>query len=143
MNTDKFQSANNVGYLQWALRPVSAVLWINLVLHPAQALSMESGEFQAPSLEQYVIQGESDGDGDGDGVRETHIKRYRDLAGDSIFNMTTGDRLWAWSLSSRGTDASEVDKNYVIRDSDCNGSFDERYRIDEAFHLPACLKQRR
>jgi hypothetical protein len=28
----------------------------------------------------------------------------------------------------------------VIRDSNCDGTFDERYGLDEQFHVPDCLK---
>ncbi len=116
------------------------VVSTGMLLMAAQAPAMDSGEFQAPSLEHYVLQGKSEGDGDGDGVNETHIERFRDLDGDSIFNMTTHGTLWAWSLSTWGADPGDLDRNYVIRDSDCNGTFDERYRIDEEFHVPPCLK---
>ena len=33
-----------------------------------------------------------------------------------------------------------LERNFVIRDSDCDGSFDERYSLDEQFYVPDCLK---
>jgi hypothetical protein len=106
-------------------------------LAPADAL--ETGYFSPPGLDGFSLHGEEERDGDGDGTNETHIKRYYNPAGDSIFNMTTKGRLWAWSRSS----AAGVDgplSSYVIRDSNCDGVFDERYGLDDEFHVPECLK---
>lgn len=85
-----------------------------------------------------MVHGEYDDDGDGDGINETHVRRYIDREGDTAFSMTTNGRLWAWSLDIRG-DESEIGKNYVIRDSNCDGVFDERYSLDAEFHVPRCL----
>jgi hypothetical protein len=38
-------------------------------------------------------------------------------------------------------DDSNLNRHYVIRDSDCDGIFDERYGLDEEYHLPDCLQQ--
>ncbi|MGE5154943.1 MAG: hypothetical protein ACM3ST_13125 [Bdellovibrio bacteriovorus] len=92
-------------------------------------------------MSKFLLISEEDGDGDDDGVKETHILRYRNLDGDSIFSMTTKGRLWAWSLESVGSPALSGSGNYVIRDSDCDGIFDERYGLDEEFRVPDCLKQ--
>ena len=112
-----------------------------LVVAAPPLAAMEKGQYQAPDMEGFIITREEDGDGDGDGVKETHIRHYQNLAGDEIFSMTTEDTLWAWSMSSHhaggGTDPAH---NYVIRDSDCDGSFDERYGLDEEFHVPDCLE---
>ena len=97
-------------------------------------------DYPPPDVRKFLIVGEEDGDGDGDGVRETHIVRYRNVAGDSVFSMTTAGRLWAWSLESQGApDAADPTRNYVIRDSDCDGRFDERYGLDDEFRVPECL----
>ena len=101
---------------------------------------METGVYQPPDLSKFLLISEEEGDGDGDGVQETHILRYRNLEGDSIFSMTTKQRLWAWSLESVATSAVSGPSNYVIRDSDCDGTFDERYALNEEFHLPECVK---
>lgn len=102
-------------------------------------VAMETSYFAAPSLEGYVLHRENDGDGDGDGVDETHIKHYMNPAGSTLFSMTTAEHLWAWSRSAPGEDTG-IDSNYVIRDSNCDGVFDERYGLDEDFHVPECLK---
>lgn len=91
-------------------------------------------------MEGFVKIQEYDGDGDNDGKKETRIRRFKNLNGDRMFTMTTNDQLWAWSLDSVGDEDSQIDKNYVLRDGDCDGFFDERYRLDEAFNLPECLK---
>ena len=106
-------------------------------LLPASAL--ETGYFSPPSLDDYKLHREHDGDGDGDGTNETHIRQYYSPAGDSIFSMTTKGRLWAWS-QSMASDTENPASNYVIRDSDCDGMFDERYGLNEEYHIPDCLK---
>lgn len=112
---------------------IAGMAWRSHAVGPA--------EFSPPDVSRFLVVGEEDGDGDGDGVRETHIVRYRNLAGDSVFSMTTAGRLWAWSLESQGApDAADPARNYVIRDSDCDGRFDERYGLDDEFHVPACLR---
>jgi len=105
-----------------------------------EAAALETSYFGAPNLDGYVLHRENKGDGDGDGVEETHIKHYVNPDGSTLFSMTTQDRLWAWSMSTPGADAG-IDSNYVIRDSNCDGVFDERYGLDEDFHIPDCLKQ--
>ena len=94
--------------------------------------------FNPPELDGYNLHDERDSDGDGDGVKETHIKQYFDTAGDSIVSMTTKEQTWAWSLDTRGSETGN--ENYVIRDSDCDGEFDEVYSLDDKFYVPDCLK---
>ena len=94
--------------------------------------------FNPPELDGYNLHDERDSDGDGDGVKETHIRQYFDTAGDSIVSMTTKEQTWAWSLDTRGSETGN--ENYVIRDSDCDGEFDEVYSLDDKFYVPDCLK---
>ena len=106
---------------------------------PVTGGTLEKGVFFRPDLEGYTLENEYDDDGDGDGVNETHIRRYTNSAGDSAFSMTTGDTLWAWSLDTKGDDDSDIHKNYVARDSNCDKVFDERYSLDAQFHVPDCV----
>lgn len=122
--------------------PVHGVAFF-LLLGATPAVAMESGVYQAPDLRKFVLISEKDADGDGDGTKETHVTHYQDAAGDKVFSMATKGKLWAWSLMMQGADGAEGGEggwNYVIRDSDCDGVFDERYRLDEEFHVPDCLK---
>lgn len=112
--------------------------FLALAFVSAHAVAVEKGDYRSPALDGFTMTGEEDGDGDGDGVNETHIRHYGDLMGDRVFSMTTKGKLWAWSRESHGDVESE--HNYVIRDSDCDGLFDERYTLDEEFHLPDCVK---
>ena len=96
-------------------------------------------QFEPPSLEGFNLHLERDADGDGDGINETHLKQYFSQSGDSIVSMTTRDRLWAWSLNTRDNDSGV--RNYVIRDSNCDGVFDEVYGLDDEYHVPDCLKK--
>ena len=99
-----------------------------------------ASHFDPPSLEGFSPAGEQDADGDGDGVNETHIQKYHNAAGDSVYSMTTNGHLWAWSLQTKGESISGP-KNYVIRDSDCDGVFDEVYGLDDEYYLPDCVKK--
>ena len=122
------------------MRALLLSLVLSLGLASRLTVALEAGVYQPPDVTAFVLISEEDGDGDGDGVEETHILRYRDLDGNSIFSMTTKGRLWAWSLESVGSSAVSGSGNYVIRDSDCDGIFDERYALTEEFHVPDCLK---
>jgi hypothetical protein len=97
-----------------------------------------ASQFEPPELDGFNLHAESDADGDGDGKNETHVKQYFNASGDSIVSMTTKGRLWAWSLNTRNNDSAV--RNYVIRDSNCDGVFDEVYGLDDEFHIPDCLK---
>jgi hypothetical protein len=109
-----------------------------LILTGTAATAMETSYFGAPSLVGFNKTGEENADGDGDGIKETHVIHYKNEAGDLLFSMTTQGTLWAWSRQSHT--AGDPLENYVIRDSDCDGVFDERYTLEEEFHVPDCLK---
>jgi hypothetical protein len=111
------------------------ILGCFLVLATGQAVAEQ---FDPPKLDGFNLHVERDADGDEDGVNETHIKQYFNTSGDSIVSMTTKERVWAWSLNTRENDSGV--RNYVIRDSNCDGVFDEVYGLDEEFHVPECLK---
>jgi hypothetical protein len=108
-----------------------------LMLTSTAATAMETSYFGAPSLVGFNKTGEENADGNGDGIKETHVVHYTNEAGDRLFSMTTQGSLWAWSHQSQAS--TEVLVNYVIRDSNCDGVFDERYSLDEEFHVPECL----
>jgi len=109
-----------------------------LFLCGAYTQSSMARNFDPPGLEGFNLHVERDADGDEDGKKETHIKQYFNTSGDSIVSMSTKGMIWAWSLDTRD-DESGV-KNYVIRDSNCDGQFDEVYGLDDEFHVPDCLK---
>lgn len=113
------------------------VLAIVVTLLPGLAVA---NSFDPPKLDGFNLHAERDADGDGDGVNETHIRQYFNTSGDSIVSMTTTEKIWAWSMSTRNSKTG--DKNYVIRDSDCDGVYDEVYGLDEEFHVPDCLKKK-
>lgn len=121
----------------------SLLLLIGLFTHSefsSAPAPINSVSYTPPALEGYEFEREHDGDGNGDNVMETRIRHFLSPAGDRIFSMTTRGQLWAWSLDRQGDDDSDVGMNYVIRDSNCDGSFDERYRLEQEFHVPACLE---
>jgi len=120
-------------------RPLAALLALAMVQLTGAAGMAQASQFNPPKLDGYNLQDEHDADGDGDGVKETHIQQYFNAAGDSIFSMTTNGHLWAWSLDSQGEETGGPN-NYVIRDSDCDGVFDEVYSLDDKYYLPDCVK---
>ena len=94
--------------------------------------------FTPPDLEGFNQHDERDADGDGDGKNETRLGQYLNSNGDSIVSFTTNGRLWAWSLDTRDDESGP--RNYVIRDSNCDGIFDEVYGLDDEFHVPDCTR---
>lgn len=104
----------------------------------APAAAFERSYFKAPSIDGFKAIAEEDADGDGDDVKETRVKHYINASGDMIYSMTTKGTLWAWSLQVHADE--DASKSYVLRDSNCDGVFDERYSLDEEYHIPDCLK---
>ena len=97
-----------------------------------------AAQFTPPELEGFNLHDERDADGDGDGKNETRIGQYLNANGDSLVSFTSNGRVWAWSLDTRDSDIGP--ENYVIRDSDCDGTFDEVYGLDDEFLVPDCVK---
>jgi hypothetical protein len=122
----------------WRIFSIPALLGLTLALQPAAA--MEKGEYPAPALDKFQPAGESEADVNGDGVNESLIRRYVSEAGIVVFSLSTGDRLWAWSMAATEGEALDPSKSYVIRDSNCDGVFDEKYGAQEDFAIPACVK---
>ena len=121
-------------------RVILALFLAAVVFFAPVAQAMKKGAYLPPNPHGYHYDHEWYADGDGDGVKETHFVLYKDSAGDSIFSATTKGHLWAWSLNSRGDSGSDRHRNYVIRDSNCDGVFDEAYTLDEQFRVPECAK---
>ena len=121
--------------------PLAATaLLVVLGMFGVRALAMDVARgFPPPDLGDYLLIEEGGSDGDGDGTNETLVVRYRDPSGDKIFSLTTKGRLWAWSREDQ-TAGTDIERNYVLRDSNCDGNFDERYSLDEQFKVPDCLK---
>jgi len=124
---------------EWQFRGFFAVIIVCAVVTGGTARQAVASNFTPPGMEGFSLHNEQDADGDGDGVNETHIMHYLNQSGDSLVSMTTGGRIWAWSLDTRGDESGTT--NYVIRDSNCDGEFDEVYGLDDEFHVPDCLKQ--
>ena len=112
----------------------------NASTDPVESASVEKGVYVEPELNDYALHNEYDDDGDGDGTDETHVRRYINSKGDTAFSMTTSDQLWAWSVDSKAGDDADINKNHVIRDSNCDDIFDEVYGLDDDYHVPDCLK---
>ena len=121
--------------MQHKLIPILALVY---VVMPQQIQAASPSSFTPPDLDGFNLHGENDADGDGDNIDETHIKHYLNSNGDSLVSMSINGVVWAWSLDTRD-DESGV-HNYVIRDSDCDGVFDEVYSLDDEFHIPDCMK---
>jgi hypothetical protein len=102
------------------------------------AHAADPSSFTPPDLEGFTLHRENDADGDGDKVNETHLRHYLNDNGDSLVSMSINGVVWAWSLDTRDNDSGV--HNYVIRDSNCDGVFDEVYSLDDKFYVPDCLK---
>jgi len=118
--------------------PVHIYHWVTLASFVIACQPLEAGQYQPPDLEGYSLHDERDADGDGDGVNETLVQQYLNPNGDSAFSMTSNGTVWAWSLDTRDDELGM--HNYVIRDSNCDGVFDEVYGLDAEYHVPACVK---
>ena len=118
--------------------PLQYFRWIAFaaLLFPLQPIL--AAQFEPPDMEGFLLHDERDADGDGDNVNETHIKHYLNPNGNSVFSMTTNGKLWAWSLNTRDDESGP--NNYVIRDSNCDGVFDQVYGLAEEYHVPDCVK---
>lgn len=117
---------------------IIAILALAWVAMPQYIQAASPSSFTPPELEGFNLHGENDADGDGDNIDETHIKHYLNSNGDSLVSMSINGVVWAWSLDTRDDDSPV--HNYVIRDSDCDGIFDEVYSLDDEFHIPDCMK---
>ena len=127
-------NANNKLYL-----PRTSFLTIILLVSLTGMLQLaQAAQFTPPDLEGFKLHDERDADGDGDGKNETKLGQYLNADGDSIVSFTSNEKLWAWSLDTRESEIGS--QNYVIRDSNCDGIFDEVYGLDDEFHVPDCVK---
>ena len=120
---------------QYKPQPITAIVLACALAQP----SAMATPYDPPKLDGFNLHDERDADGDGDGSKETHIRQYFNTSGDSIVSMTTKERIWAWSIDERDNDSAI--KNYVIRDSDCDGVYDEIYSLEQEFHVPDCVKK--
>lgn len=111
--------------------------WLAIAALAAIPASAPAAQFNPPDMTGFSLHDERDADGDGDGVNETRVRHYLNTNGDSVFSMTGNGRLWAWSLDTRNDETGT--HNYVIRDSNCDGIFDEVYGLDDEFHVPECV----
>ena len=125
-NNERYTSCNT-------LLTVILLFALACVLPAARA-----AQFTPPDLEGFKLHDERDADGDDDGNNETRLGQYLNSNGDSIVSFTSNQRVWAWSLDTRDDEAGP--RNYVIRDSNCDGTFDEVYGLDDEFHVPDCVK---
>jgi len=127
-------SAKNKQYLSHA----SLLITILAVSLTGMLPVAQAAQFTPPDLEGFKLHDERDADGDGDGKNETKLGQYLNPNGDSIVSFTSKGKVWAWSLDTRDSEIGP--QNYVIRDSNCDGVFDEVYGLDDEFHVPDCLK---
>ena len=119
--------------------PRIPLLTVILIVSLTGMLQMaQAAPFTPPDLEGFKLHDERDADGDDDGNNETRLGQYLNSNGDSVVSFTSNQRVWAWSLDTRDDEAGP--RNYVIRDSNCDGIFDEVYGLDDEFHVPACVK---
>lgn len=127
-------SAGNRNRDTWVKRLVMTGLVVFLCGIPL----LEAAPFPAPDLDGFNLHDARDADGDNDGKNETMLGQYLNANGDSIVSFISNGQVWAWSLDTRDDESGT--RNYVIRDSVCDGVFDEVYGLDDEFHVPECVK---
>jgi hypothetical protein len=101
----------------------------------------EKNFFQSPNLKDYQLSKEWDDNSVWN--KDTHVKMYRNENGDRVYGFLTNNQVWGWRvvLSNVKETGHDLTKNYKIRDSNCNGTFDEKYSIEEAWPgSPACAR---
>lgn len=121
------------------------VLLIMLCILAPMPYAMEKGVFQPPSLDGYTLDRTKYSDKDTiiDGIKETKIEVFKNSSGQIIAKYTTNNKTWAWAKLMDPSDVNNIDTsiNYVIRDSDGDGKFDEMYNRTEDFYLPNWVKE--
>ena len=117
--------------------PLHYFRWVALAALIIPLQPILAAQFEPPDMEGFLLHDERYADGDGDNVNETHVQHYLNPNGNSVFSMTTNGRLWAWSLDTRDDESGP--NNYVIRDSNCDGIFDEVYGLADEYHVPDCV----
>ena len=106
------------------------------------AHAYEEGVYQPPSLEGYHFDKAKkfDKDWPEDGIKETLVERFLNSKGQGILKYTTKGKTWAWGIMGNPSDRNDTTNNFLIRDSDGDGSYDEKYLGNEGFSLPDYLK---
>jgi hypothetical protein len=137
-NHNRSKTAMNA-YSKPSFPSSGVILLAGLLVLGGSPRAVLATQFEPPDLTGFQLHDQWDMDGDGDGKNETHIMHYLNPNGDSLSSMTTRGRTWAWSLNSHDNETGGP-KNYVIRDSDCDGVYDEVYGLDDEFHVPDCLE---
>jgi hypothetical protein len=101
----------------------------------------ENKIFQPPDLNDYQLSKEWDDNSVW--IKDTHVMKYTNRKGDKIYRYSTNKHVWGWTvvLSNAKETGHDLTKNYKIRDSKCNGKFDEKYSLEEAWPgSPACAR---
>lgn len=125
----------------WPWRNCAVML--TLALGSQAALAVEQGAFEAPSLEGYELKDtqEIDAGKESDDVKETTLEVYANADGNLILKYATKEEVWAWGILGDPQDQERNEKNYVIRDSSGDGTYDEKFFGDESFSLPDHLQE--
>lgn len=141
MDQMNMSSRTHLTQRPWQRQDIATItLALILALANTSLLAAETGVFQPPSLDGYTKDREFDVDVNEDGINETHVVKYVNTAQDIIYKYTTNGKTWAWGAGVNSGDKSDITKNYAVRDSNCDGKFDEKYTRTEEFYLPSCLK---
>lgn len=101
-----------------------------------------TGAHVPPGLEGYKFTQEFKADGDNNGTEETTGYAYQDDDGNVRYVLVAGNQVWAWTQQSKDfpADKDDLEKNYTLRDANCDGGFDQRLSPTDKVVLPDCLK---
>jgi len=117
-------------------------LFILVLCTTSFVTAFEKEVFQPPSLEGYVLDNAAYLDKDKiiDGIHETLGEVFKNSEGKVIVRLSTDRKTWAWGIFGNPSDRTDIINNYVIRDSNGDGIFDEKYPANEQFFLPDWVK---
>jgi len=115
---------------------------IFLLASIAPLSAMEKGVFKPPSLEGYTLvqTKQLDKDKVKDGIKETTLEIYGNAIGQYIGKYTCNGIIWEWGVKANNNNDDTIN-NYILRDSDGDGIFDERYGGNETTYVPDWVKK--
>ena len=106
------------------------------------AYAKEIGNFKRPSLKGYSFDKVFYMDMNEDGTNDTKIEIYKNNNGDKVLKSYKKgtNEIWSWGLDSTNDNNSNIQKNYIVVDTDGDGSFDTKYKLEEEIPLPSWVK---
>jgi hypothetical protein len=97
-------------------------------------------EYQVPDLTGYEYIKHIMKDKDSDGIKETRMDGWKNVHGHRVIKYSKDGIVYGWAKQVKSVPKGDLDNNYCILDTDCDGIFDTKIGPDEGFGPPECLK---